>query len=199
MPSCDAGLILHSGMSLLNESYQIRGLYQANLASDHCFREASTMKVKTLFAAAVISVTAAACAQNGQLGTKQTIGALGGAALGGWAGSTIGHGKGQLAATAAGALIGALVGSEIGRSMDDVDRMKAQHAYTQATTAPVGQSINWNNPNTGNSGTVTPTRDGTSSGGEYCREFQQTVMIGGRQEQAFGVACRRPDGSWEVR
>ena len=83
--------------------------------------------------------------------------------------------------------------------MDDVDRMKAEQAYTRATTAPVGQTIAWDNPNTGNYGTVTPTREGTSNTGEYCREFQQTVVIGGQEEQAYGQACRRPDGSWEIR
>jgi surface antigen len=156
------------------------------------------MKVKILLAALAIAATSTACSQDGRYGTKQTVGALGGAALGGWAGSQVGGGSGQLAATAAGALIGALVGSEIGRTMDEVDRMKAQRAYTQATTAPVGQTITWDNPETGNYGTVTPTREGTKDSGEYCREFQQTVVIGGREEQAYGVACRRPDGSWEV-
>lgn len=155
------------------------------------------MKVKTLVAAIVITLITAAC-QNGQYGTKQTIGGLGGAAAGGLLGAQVGHGKGQLAATAAGVLIGALVGSEIGRSMDEVDRMKAKQAYNQATTAPVGQTIAWDNPNTGNNGTVTPVREGTKSSGEYCREFQQTVIIGGQEEDAYGVACRQPDGSWEI-
>ena len=86
------------------------------------------MKFRVLAGATVLVLFTAACAQNGGYGTKQTVGALGGAALGGWAGSTIGHGNGRLAATAAGALIGALVGSEIGRTMDDVDRMKASIA-----------------------------------------------------------------------
>ena len=156
------------------------------------------MKFRTMFAAIAIMALTAACAQNGQFGTKQTIGGLGGAALGGWAGSTIGGGTGKLAATAAGVLIGALIGSEIGRGLDDVDKQKAERAYTQATTAPVGQSIAWSNPDTGNYGTVTPTREGKSSNNEYCREFQQTVVIGGNQEQAYGVACRKPDGQWEV-
>ncbi|MEE8499136.1 MAG: RT0821/Lpp0805 family surface protein, partial [Kiloniellales bacterium] len=102
------------------------------------------------------------------------------------------------AATAAGVLIGALIGSEIGRSMDEVDRMRAEQAYNQAATAPIGQTIAWDNPDTGNSGTVVAIREGTKNTGEYCREFQQTVVIGGRQEDAYGVACRRPDGSWEI-
>ncbi len=156
------------------------------------------MRLKSVLAAALIALITAACAQNGQYGTKQTIGALGGAAAGGLLGAQFGSGKGQLAATAAGVLIGALVGSEIGRSMDEVDRMKAEQAYSQASSAPIGQTIAWDNPNTGNSGTVVAIREGTKNTGEYCREFQQTVVIGGRQEDAYGVACRRPDGSWEI-
>ena len=157
------------------------------------------MKFRVLAGATVLVLITAACAQNGQYGTKQTVGGLGGAALGGWAGSTIGHGKGRLAATAAGALVGALVGSEIGRTMDDVDRMKAEGAYQKATAAPLGEQVAWNNPDSGNSGTVVPTRDGTSTSGRYCREFQQSVVIGGQNEQAYGVACQQPDGSWEVK
>ena len=157
------------------------------------------MKFKTMLAAIAIMALTAACAQNGQYGTKQTIGGLGGAALGGWAGSTIGGGSGQLAATAAGVLIGALIGSEIGRGLDEIDKQKAERAYTQATTAPVGQTITWSNPNTGNYGSVTPTRDGTKQAtGEYCREFQQSVVVGGKTEEAYGVACRKPDGQWEI-
>ena len=41
-------------------------------------------------------------------------------------------------------------------------------------------------------------REATKSTGEYCRECQQTVVIGGREEDAYGVACRQPDGSWEI-
>ncbi len=149
-----------------------------------------------MVAVTVTALGLGACAQDGQYGNKQTIGALGGAALGGWAGSKVGSGTGQLAATAGGALLGALIGSEIGRTMDEVDRMKAQQAYTHATTAAIGQPITWNNRQTGNYGTVVPVRDGTSSSGAYCREFQQTVTFGGQTQQGYGTACRQPDGSW---
>ena len=155
------------------------------------------MRVKTVLAAMALLILTAAC-QDGRYGTKQTVGALGGAAAGGLLGAQFGKGKGQLAFTAAGVLLGALVGSEIGRSMDEVDRMKAEQAYNQAATAPVGQTITWNNPNTGNYGTVTTTREGTRATGEYCREFQQTVVVGGQEQDAFGIACRKPDGSWEI-
>jgi surface antigen len=154
------------------------------------------MRGRSLAAAAAVAVLIGAC--TGKEGPKQTVGALGGAAVGGLIGSQIGSGQGQLAATAVGVLLGALIGSEIGRSMDDVDRAKADKALDQATQAPVGETITWNNPDSGNSGTVTPVREGPTQSGEYCREFEQTVTIGGRTEQAHGTACRQPDGSWKI-
>ena len=71
-----------------------------------------------------------------------------------------------------------------------------ESAQVIATTAPVGESIRWNQG--GASGSVTTTRDGTSTSGRYCREFQHDVTVGGKKEQAYGVACRQPDGSWEI-
>jgi surface antigen len=153
------------------------------------------MKLKTVIAAALILLLGAGCAQQGE---KQTVGMISGAALGGLLGSQFGSGAGQLAATGAGVFIGGLIGSEIGRSMDEVDRMKANQAINTAHSAPLGETISWNNPDSGHSGTVTPVRDGTSSTGNYCREFQQTITIGGQTEQAYGTACRQPDGSWQV-
>ena len=47
-------------------------------------------------------------------------------------------------------------------------------------------------------GTIVPVRDGYDGSGSYCREFQQTIVVGGRTEQAFGTACRQPDGSWKI-
>jgi surface antigen len=34
--------------------------------------------------------------------------------------------------------------------------------------------------------------------GQYCREFTQSVTVGGKTEQAFGRACRQPDGAWKI-
>ena len=72
------------------------------------------------------------------------------------------------------------------------------YAAQQAANVSIGQSIQWNNPKTGNSGAITPTRDGRSADGRYCREYQQTTTVGGKQQSAYGAACRQPDGSWQV-
>ncbi len=155
------------------------------------------MKLKTLLAGATIALMTAACAESGY-GPKQTVGGLGGAAAGGLIGAQFGSGSGKLAATAAGVLIGALIGSEIGRQLDEADRIRANEAINRAHSAQIGQTITWNNPQSGNYGTVTPTREGTSSTGAYCREFQQTIVVGGKSQQGYGTACRQPDGSWQI-
>lgn len=147
-------------------------------------------------AIATISALALSACQTG--GTKQTVGGLGGAVLGGLAGSQIGGGSGRLWATGAGAVLGALLGSNIGASLDKADQMYAERAADSAHTAPVGETISWNNPDSGHHGTVTPVRDGTSANGRYCREYRNTVYIGDQPQEAVGTACRNPDGTWQV-
>lgn len=154
-------------------------------------------RFKVFFLALVLTVSGCA---NSPYGPKQTAGGLTGAALGGLLGAQFGGrgGSDKLATTAVGVLVGGLIGSEIGRSMDEVDRMKANEAVVRARSAPIGQTITWNNPNNSNRGSITPTRDGTSETGNYCREFHQTVTIGGKSEDAYGIACRQPDGTWRI-
>lgn len=36
------------------------------------------------------------------------------------------------------------------------------------------------------------------NGGQDCREYQQTVMVGGQPSPAYGTACRQADGSWKI-
>lgn len=147
-------------------------------------------------AGAALSMTACNTLQNS--GNKQLIGGGTGAVLGGLLGSQVGDGSGRLWATGAGVLLGALVGSEIGSSLDKADMNYAQQAQNRAYSAPVGETVQWNNPESGNSGTYKATRDGYSSSGRYCREYQQTVTVGGKKQSAYGTACQQPDGSWEI-
>ena len=156
------------------------------------------MDIKRIASVAFAALLLAACADY-QSRPKQTGGTLVGAGLGALAGSQIGSGRGQLAAVAIGALAGAFIGSEIGKSLDKADRLYAQQAQQKAHAAPIGETIAWNNPDSGNSGTFIPTRDGTNTAtGEYCREYQTTVNVGGKNESAYGTACRQPDGCWRI-
>ncbi|MEE2689885.1 MAG: RT0821/Lpp0805 family surface protein [Pseudomonadota bacterium] len=152
-------------------------------------------KFVTLMAMTVLLV---ACAEHG-MGQKEGAGTLVGAGVGALAGSQIGSGKGQLAAVAIGALLGAFAGKEIGKSLDKADRAALAGAAEKARTAPLKETISWSNPDSGNSGSVTAVREGKeTTTGNYCREFRQTVTINGRTEEAYGRACRQPDGSWKI-
>ena len=132
-------------------------------------------------------------------GSHQVGGTLVGGVVGAAIGSQFGGGKGQLVAVGVGALLGALIGNDVGRSMDDRDRMYAVGATQQALeVSPACTTITWNNPGTGNHGAITPTYTYEASPGLYCREFQQQVVIGGQVQDAYGTACRQPDGSWEI-
>lgn len=157
-------------------------------------------KMKNVFLSSVVmaSLALGACQTFDGMGNKQLIGGGSGAVLGGLLGNQIGKGSGQMWATGAGVLLGALVGSEIGASLDNADRAAMGSANTRALSAPIGEQVAWNNPQSGNYGYITPVRDGTSSSGRYCREYQQTIVVGGKQQSAYGTACRQPDGSWEV-
>ncbi|MBI1207861.1 MAG: glycine zipper 2TM domain-containing protein [Azospirillum sp.] len=154
------------------------------------------MVVKFLAPAVAAVFLLGACSSTGP---KQGVGTVAGAAGGALLGSQFGSGTGQLVAVGLGTLLGAFVGSEIGASLDATDRLQADRAAQQAYAAPVGQAISWENPNSGNHGTVTTLRQGVNNQtGSYCREYQQTVYVGGRSEQAHGVACQQPDGSWKI-
>jgi surface antigen len=129
---------------------------------------------------------------------KQGVGTLAGAAAGGLLGAQFGGGTGQLAATGAGVLLGGLLGSEVGRSLDRADRLAMQQT-TQSTleTGRTGVASQWRNPDTGNYGTVTPLRT-TEANGTVCREYQQTISMGGQAQEGYGTACRQPDGTWRI-
>jgi hypothetical protein len=81
-------------------------------------------------------------------------------------------------------------------NLNEQQQREHEAAQVAATTAPIGERIIWSDG--GASGAVTATREGTTTSGRYCREFLQEVSIGGRKEQAYGTACRQPDGAWEV-
>ena len=155
------------------------------------------MQIKAIAPLAAAALMLGACA--GDAGQKETagtiIGGIGGAVLG----SQIGGGSGQIVATAIGTFAGALIGNEIGKSLDRADQLAMRQAEQRAHNAPVGESIVWNNPDSGNYGSVTPVREGRQArSGSYCREYQTTVTVDGREQRAYGTACQQPDGSWEV-
>lgn len=137
-----------------------------------------------------------------------------GASLGGYLGSTIGHGSGRLAATGLGVATGALIGSSIGSTMDRVDRGYGGGGYYAPTSytyerpvyvptyvAPpeprvrvvyVQQPVYVSGGYVGDSYSYAPPPSRT------CRPYTQTTRVGNQIRQVSGYACRNYDGSWQL-
>jgi surface antigen len=45
---------------------------------------------------------------------------------------------------------------------------------------------------------ITPSNYYQSQSGQYCREYTQKIQVGGKSQEAYGTACRQPDGTWQV-
>jgi len=146
-------------------------------------------KIMSMLLIAVLTVPMVACQ------TKQQGGAVVGGVLGGVLGNQVGGGTGQTAAIIAGTILGAYLGSEMGRYMDENDERKAQTALEYNRD---NQRSAWHNPNSGAEVSATPTRTFKASNGENCREYQTTVTVSGKKENAYGTACRQPNGSWKI-
>ncbi len=133
------------------------------------------------------------------MGPKEQAGTVVGGVGGALIGSQFGGGTGRLVGVAVGTLAGALIGGEIGRSLDANDRrMMEENAQYALERNRTDQPSQWRNPDSGHYGTITPKRTYQTAEGRYCREYQQTVIIGGEEQQAYGRACRQPDGTWKI-
>ena len=150
----------------------------------------------------VIATVLATTLMSGCAGTYNK--ATTGAALGALTGTALAYGLGKDSSKKnlwliAGAAAGGLFGHNIGAKLDERDRLLMGQTFQNTMeTAPNNQVGGWNNPNTGNSGTVVPTQTHMTANNQPCREFQTTVNVGGEAVQAYGMACRQGDGSWQI-
>ena len=137
------------------------------------------------------------CASNSfETNQKAIIGGVGGAAAGGLIASAL---HANTAGVIGGMILGGLIGGAVGDRMDAADRREANRAtYAALESKSTGTTTGWQNPDSGNSGAVTPIRTYQARGGEYCREYEQKVTVSGETQTAYGTACRQPDGNWQV-
>jgi surface antigen len=151
--------------------------------------------LKEVMVVALVVVLTTGCATI-EANPKTTIGAVGGGALGGLIAGAAGANPAAIAAATIG---GILVGGLVGNLLDERDkRLAAQAAQKAFESAPTGQPVAWQNPDTGHSGTVTVTKTYQASSGSYCRQYETAVNIGGKLENAHGTACLQPDGTWKL-
>jgi surface antigen len=138
--------------------------------------------------------------ESGKSETGAVVGTVLGAVVGGLLGSRIGKGGGKKVAIGAGVLAGGFLGNHIGGQMTCEDQAKHEQTTQQALeTQPSGAATSWVNPDSGDSGSVTPTRTWQNpDDGKYCREFDQVIEVNGKQETVTSTACREPDGTWRT-
>jgi surface antigen len=152
--------------------------------------------VAGLVSVALLLTSCATIEQTYDDNPKAVLGSVGGAVLGAGI-AALAHGN--PAAFVASAVGGALLGGYVGHRLDDRDKKMAAEAAQRAfENGRTGEAVAWQNPDSGNSGSITPTQTYQIADGQYCRRYTQDITIGGEQHETHGTACRQPDGSWSI-
>lgn len=132
-------------------------------------------------------------------GAFQVLGSALGGVVGGLAGSQVGHGVGQVLATAAGGALGAYYGGRLFKQLAEADQERARAAqYRALENAPSGHAVSWQNPDNSASGEVTAQPAFSANNNAPCRRYVHRITVNGQEETETGVACRQDDGSWRV-
>lgn len=143
----------------------------------------------------ILGISLVACSSNTQQ-QNTAVGAVTGAVVGGVAGSAIGAGTGQVVAIGVGAVAGALIGGAIGSSVDSSDNVRM---YRTMDYNPTNRPTTWTNVKTHRTYTMVPTSGMmTIHGNPNCRKFRATIMVKGKPEAVYGVACRQSSGGWKA-
>jgi surface antigen len=100
------------------------------------------------------------------------------------------------------AMFGPLGTSIVPNSMthDDLDALAAAGAklYTPEKVT-VGTVENWNNPKSGNSGTVKLIREFKQKNGMPCRRLEHRIKLAREGERTYTMnRCKTPEGEWKL-
>lgn len=129
----------------------------------------------------------------------KTIGGVLGGVFGAVLGSKVGSGTGQSVGIALGATLGTMFGQDIAANMSDIDKLFQERTTTDTLEyGTPGEQVSWSNPDSGNSGSVTPGETYKNEAGAECRTFETTVQVDDEDSAAQGTACRMEDGTWQV-
>ena len=154
------------------------------------------MRAGKAVTAALVALCLAGC-ENGLL-TREDVGAIGGAVVGGLLGAQIGSGTGQTAATIGGAMAGTIIGRRLAQRsklVSEPNQGRAALAEQQALTD--NKTTTWSASDEDVQGEVAPIRSFTRDG-RTCREYTHTITTPTNRDVERGIACQRPDGEWEL-
>ena len=126
-------------------------------------------------------------------------GVIAGALIGGLFGNAVGRGSGRGGATVAGVIVGGVVGAALTSNLDCDDRSYAYRSYYDGFNAGrPNASYQWRNPRNDHRGEFRVDNYYDDRDGFRCANYGQTIYVQGRPQEARGVACRQPDGSWAI-
>jgi surface antigen len=82
-----------------------------------------------------------------------------------------------------------------GLAESDVN-LASQLVQTTLESTPDGATRRWTNPQTGNSGEITPLRTYVSEGGSFCRDYREELAISRDSGRFYHTACRDDAARW---
>jgi len=153
------------------------------------------VKIQNLACIGLVGLALSGCAStsgpNEAGGT--VVGAGAGAIAGGLIGGALGGSSGTVVGAVTGAALGGLAGNAIGRDLDEQDRIAAMEAQDLAFES--GKRRPWRGQRA--YGYIEPGAEFDDTRG-HCRNYTHRIYIDGRPRAAQGVACRGPDGVWQI-
>ncbi len=86
----------------------------------------------------------------------------------------------------------------LARMLNRANRLRLMETTQQTLeSARSGQLLGWRDPSSNSGGTVVAARAFQNAQSQWCRRFEQSIVVFGEIRRGGGVACRRPDGIWE--
>ncbi len=135
------------------------------------------------------------CANHKKKKKNKILGALGGAAVGGFIGRKIDGGRHHETGTIAGAVGGAIAGQAIAGKMSSCDRYLQDEAAVRAINT--GQAQSWTNNDSGYGGSAQPAQTFVASDGRTCNTITtKTADQNGYYDPETIILCKNPDGTW---
>jgi surface antigen len=92
----------------------------------------------------------------------------------------------------------ALGDASLARMLSRADRRRLIDTTQQALeTALPGQVLSWHDQWRSSGGTVVAARAFQNADNQWCRRYDQSILVSGEIRRASGIACRRQGGIWE--
>ncbi len=149
--------------------------------------------------AIVLAASLGGCANVDMTG-QEMLGAADGAAIGG----AVGYGLGSTTFVSSLLAVGGVAAGGTGgflltRALRGGDLAAYDKtAQKGLASAEDGQILDWQNPETGNSGIFRPVRSFRTADGRLCRQYRATVAFPKEVVSGVGMACQGADGRWKV-